>query len=756
MYQLICHAALVSDGYRYIEWSVDRAAIVLGDAMATTRSALKERSPLDTSVRAGSRASAVQWLERALWLVVVAFGVAIGVGIVGTVWGVVHLSHPAPGHGYTVLNDAIQISTGHWPWQDPANGYVGLIYPPVFSGVVAAFLRLHMWSGWTIVLSILSSLALAAMVAKTAYRRVGTPSATSARVLEAAAVGLVGLWLVTCSPTPGLDGFPDPAAWALALGGLLLVPRALTGSRGAMVAAVVLMTLGFWTKQHAQGAITVAVVWGVMAAVAGVVAWRRVALLTASLAVANVAIFGFLYVTSDGWAYYYIFQMARDHAWGVMPMQILLKGDWQIGWLPLAFTAVMLMAAGWANVDRRLGWRGRALVQDRDVQQLVLLLLFVICVTPVAIFSQRHQGSTESQLIGPLWGLALLAAFGWRLSGHRLGARIVTGLAVVVLASLSLQFGNSGADEVLKLTGMNRIREAVTITHFPQVREDLLAAARDHTVYDWYHVDLGMEGDHVPSSAIVCDVTAAGLSAGALERDFLTRRYDLVMKAPRPYSSRSCAGFGKWEANYFWKLNALIDVGYRPNRRRYAADVLERRPGRAPVATLHELARCFAPYRLGGVLFRIGMGGGFWCQSTPTDPRLRLRLIPLSPSVVLTDGTVTSATGSIVITLPAGSGNAAVAVARGPADFDVVATLASAAGSKRRAVVTLGTRRGAAANAAVRDGIQEQLVDPAKFNGHRLAVVATAINGAQFDFSGMTLKTKGGVVRGAAARRGLP
>jgi hypothetical protein len=575
-------------------------------------------------------------------------------------------------------------------------------------------------------------------------------------VLEAAAVGLVGWWLVTCTPASGLDGTPDTTAWMLALGGLLLVPRALTGSRGVMVAAVVLMSLGFWTKQQAQGAMTVTVVWAVMAAVAGVVAWRRVALLTASLAVVNLAIFGFLYVTSDGWSYYYIFQMPRDHFWGVAPLHLLLVGAWQIGWLPLAFMAGMLIAAGWANVDRRSGGRGRALAHDRDVQQLVLLLLFVICVTPVAIYSERHQGSFENQLIGPLWGLALLAAFGWRLSGSRPGARIVTGLAVAVLASLSLGFGNPAAGELLQRTGMNRIREAATIKRFPQIREDLVAASRDHTLYDWYHVDLGMKGDHVPSSAIVCDVTAAGLSPGALERAFVTRRYDLVMMAPPLYHDPSCSGFGKWEANYFWKIDTLIAAGYQSNPRRYAADVLERRPGAAPVAALRKLARCFAPYRLGGVLFRIGFGGGFWCQSTPTDPRLTLGDVPASPSVVLTDGTVTSATGSIVITLPPGSGTAAVVVARGPGEFGTVGKLDSAAGGERRAVVTFGARRGAAADAAVRDGIREQSVDPAKFNGHRLAVLATANSGAQFDFSGMTLKTKGGVVRGAAARRGLP
>jgi hypothetical protein len=393
------------------------------------------------------------------------------------------------------------------------------------------------------------------------------------------------------------------------------------------------------------------------------------------------------------------------------------------------------------------------LVQDRDVQQLVLLLLFVICVTPVAIYSELHQGSFENQLIGPLWGLMLLAAFGWRLSGRRPRARVVTGLAVAVLASLSLGFGNSAEGELTYATGMNRIREAVTIKRFPQIREDLVAASRDRTLYDWYHVDLGMKGGHVPSSWIVCDMTAAGLSPIALERAFVTRRYDLVMMAPYP-THPGCSGFGKWEENYFWKIDTLIGVGYQPSR--YAADVLERRPGVAPVAALRELARCFAPYRLGGVLFRIGSGGGFWCQSTPTDPRLTLGDVPASPSEVLTDGTVTSATGSIVITLPPGSGTAGVAVVRGPQEYDVVGELDSAAGSKRRVVVTLGARRGAAADAAVRAGVAEQAVDPAEFNGHRLAVLATANSGAQFDFSGMTLKTKGGVVRGAAARRGLP
>ena len=499
----------------------------------------------------------------------------------------------------------------------------------------------------------------------------------------------------------------------LALGGMLLVPRALKGSRGAMVAAVVLMTLGFWAKQQAQGAMTVAVVWAVIAAFAGVVAWRRVALFTVFLAVANLAVFGFLYVTSDGWSYYYIFQVPRDHFWGAAPLHLVLRSTWQIGWLPLAFTAGLLMAAAWANVNRRSGWRGRALVQNSDVQQLVLLLLFVICATPVAIYSERHQGSLENQLIGPLWGLALLAAFGWRLSGRRPSARIATGLAVAVLASLSLGFGNSATGELLQLAGMNRIREAATIKVFAQIREDVLAASRDHTVYDWYHVDLGMKGGHVPSSGIVCDMTAAGLNPIALERAFVTRRYDLVMMAPFP-THPGCSGFGKWEEDYFWKINTLIAAGYQSNPSRYPADVLERRPGAAPVAALHELARCFAPYRLGGVLFRIGTGGGFWCQSSPTDPRLTLGVVPAEGSETISDGVVVSAIGSLVVTLPPGEGTAGISVHGERGMEYLVAPLSAEPGRVVRTVITFGSRRGARARAAVTDGVKEQHVDLAK------------------------------------------
>ena len=100
------------------------------------------------------------------------------------------------------------------------------------------------------------------------------------------------------------------------------------------------------------------------------------------------------------------------------------------------------------------------LAENRDIQQITLLLVFVISVTPVAIYSERHQGSADNQLIGPLWGVVLLAAVGWRVAGRRRGPRVVTGMAVAALAALGLALGNSSDGEIQQLAGMNRIRES--------------------------------------------------------------------------------------------------------------------------------------------------------------------------------------------------------------------------------------------------------------------------------------------------------
>jgi hypothetical protein len=717
--------------------------------MGTTRSVSEVGPTLDAPVRTVGRATAGRWLERVLWLVVVAFGAAIGVGIVETLWALVHLAHPDPGFGYLVYDDALQIYSGHWPWQDPATGYVGLIYPPGFSGLVAALLHIRLWSGWSVLVSILSSLVLATMVASMAYRR-GGPAVPAARMLEAAAIGLVGWWLVTCTPHPGLDGRSDTTAWALALGGLLLVPRALTGSRSAMVAPVALLSLGLLTKQHAAGAMVAAGIWAALACIAGVTTWRRAVAFVASLAVVNLITFGMLYVASDGWIYTYVVELPRHHHWGNMPLEKLLERVGQILWLPVSFTAVMLASGAWARGRGALRRRS-ALVRDRGVQQLVLLGLFVVIATPVAVYSEQKQGADDNHLVGPLWGLALLAALGWRVSGRRSASRIVTGLAVAMLGLLGLGFGHAVTfEETIWAGGMNRIRNIVTVTHLPEVPKSSLAAAQGHTLYDWHHSDLGMRDGHVPSSLTICDLTAGGLSPVAVEQAIAARRYDLIQLAPITKPA-ACSGYGKWEEYYFWKLNSLIEAGYQANPRRFSPEILERRPGAASAVATRKLLRCFAPYRLGGVLFRIGKGGGFWCQPTPTDPRVTLHKIPSDISEILSDGVVTSVKGSLVVTLPAGTGTVVVGVDSG-GGLQPFAQLSADAARTTRTVVTFSSSRGSATNATATN----QRLDPAAFAGGHFAIIATANSQVRLDFSGMTLRTKDGVLRGAVTRRGLP
>ncbi len=71
-------------------------------------------------------------------------------------------------------------------------------------------------------------------------------------------------------------------------------------------------------------------------------------------------------------------------------------------------------------------------------------------------------------------------------------------------------------------------------------------------------------------------------------------------------------------------------------------------------------------------------------------------------------------------------------------------------------VVTAGAVRGRAARAAIKRGAKVMRIDPDAVRGGRLSIYATAGSGAVFDFSGMTLRTKDGILRGAVTRRGLP
>jgi hypothetical protein len=718
----------------------------------TTPDAIQPQTSAQWPARFGRR------LDLLLKLGVIAFGAAILAGGLQTLWGVVHLAHPDPGFGYLVYGDALQVYNGHWPWADPAEGYVGLLYPPGFPGLLAALMHLRLWSGWGIVVSILASFVLAVIAASVAYRGAvrGRSGSKPLAVLEAGAFGFVCWWLVTCTPYPGLDGRSDTTAWALALGGMLLVPRGLRDGGRVLVASVVLLVAAFWTKQQAEAATAAAVAWALLAVLTRSVRARRAIAFVAAVGVANLAIAGLLYALTDGWSQYYIFEMARQHDWTTNPRDAIMRRAGEIMKPPAIFAAGLLVLGtiAWWRADRPR--RGRAIFRDPAAQQAVLLVLFLGIITPLAIYSQRKQGSGENHFIGPLWALGLLAALGWRCAGARQTVARAAAVWVLALAAVGFATGRPQVNAFgYTLDQPNRLRGVVTVTHFLEIPPQLLAAARDGTLLDWQHSDLGMHGGHIAQSILICDATAAGQVPANLEREIATRWYDLVQPFPNDLNP-ACSGMGKWEDGYFWKLDRLIAAGYAPNPSRYPQGILARRSGSRYRTEVRRLMGCFAPYRLGGVLFRLGDGGGFWCQGARTSPRIRLDAIPYNYSELLTDGTITSIRGSLTITMPNGTGQVEAGARRGTKRAVLAALDDATLARPARLIISIGPLAGAEARAAATRHDKVIEIDPSVLHGARLSIFATAESGARFDFSRLTVRTEHGVLRGEITRRGLP
>jgi hypothetical protein len=718
--------------------------------MGTTRSVSEAGPTFEAPVRKLRRAE--QWAEGVLWAILIAFGAAIALGILLTLWELIGMAHPAPSFGYYIYDDALQMYGGHWPYQDPAVGYVGLLYPPLHTALLAGLLHIHKWSGWGPVVHTIAQVALAGIVASVAYRRDGVPRAKALRVLEAIAFGLVAEWLISSNNSLGPNGAgPDVMAWALGLSGILLVRRGLNGSRRALIWSIVLLSAAFWSKQPALAAAMAATCWAVLAAVLGVTTWRRAAGFIAAMAVVNLVVFGALMLATHGWLLFYMYELGSRHNWGTRSYGWIIGRAWPWFRLELAFAAVLLVpgAVGWARgrrvaVPRRL----RALAADQDAQTFAILLIFLVIATTMETFFQRKQGADLEHLLGQLWALMLVAALAWRCAGRTARTRLGAGLVVGALAILGLLAGGPA------VTGL-RLREIVTVQHY-ESREEVLdtLSSIGLSVYQQRTGDVGVRDGIMPPNYSVCDMTAAGLPATGFERELAARRWDVIV-APFAAWEAYCSGFGKWEENYFWKINVLIDTGYYVGTQ-FPVPLVVRRPDPAAARTAHQLLHCFAPYRLAGVLFRIGHGGGFWCQATWTVPKLRLDSIPAGRSQILTDGTVTSLEGSLVITMPKRAGKVEIGVTK-PAPDRVLARInAGALGHPANIVVTAGAVRGAAARAAIARGAEVVRIDPDAVRGGRLSIYATARSGAAFDFSGMTIHTKNGILRGAVTRRGLP
>jgi hypothetical protein len=598
-----------------------------------------------------------------------AFALPVAAGVVVSV---IHLAGTAhPGAGWSNVTNASTAASysGARLYQDPAAGFTGGIFPPLLPWAGSALDHVTFWSGWVILLTILASVAMATRLSVLAYAPQGT-----ARLDQLAAIaGAVGIgaltWWLTSSLSYDflLDGRVDQPAWVFAILGLLLVPDAVSGSNRAWMGALVLITASVWTKQTSLTAVLATGAWLPIACVAHVGRWARAAWLMLALIVLNAAIFVLGDVSTDGWLRFFLIDVARDQAitaskgavWHEFSRSMILPGA-IVAIIALAGGAALIMGLRRAEDIRSLRRVAAAIRSDervmRDVALATLMVVFIAIAAVGALYARRKQGTTDNQYIGIVWGLGVLAALAYRYAVTRWA-----GAAVVALLSVLL-LGLTQADALTQRLA----RRGITVpplTHVERwndVDPAIRAFVRTHDVYWGLVPDVnawaGVAQDPArrrriyPAYFDVLDLLAGGRQPLYLADALLNREFDAVQALPDdPGYEAYASAYGKWEENYIWKLNTIIESRYAASPTA-PAGFLVRRRGPEPARWMRT---CFGPFRFPGGKLEIGRGGGLWCQLRPRSYRITLRDTPAPVSELRARDPIDHLAGTLKVELPA-------------------------------------------------------------------------------------------------------
>jgi hypothetical protein len=582
------------------------------------------------------------------------FGVPVALGIVISVVRLLGTRYPDLGWATTVNSDAEELYLGHTLFQNPAHGYTGLVYTPLFPAITSVVDHIYLWNGWPLLLVIGASVSLAGLAARIAYLPTG-PTARAARMLGAAGIGGFAYWCVSSVGLSLLDeARADQVAWAFALFGLVAVADfGPVPSRRRVVLAALLLSAAIWTKQTTIGVAVLAFAWVFALAATSALNRKAALLFVVVLGGVNVAVLFILNLLTNGWEFYINFEMAAHQATGSLYSWYVVLGL-RSSALALGFVAVVWFAAGTAAIGRRRrfplrldvraaadGVRRLLAADDPTARRVLLLGLYAAFGFVLAAYFLRKQGTETNQYIGVVWALGLLAAAGWRSAQRHAGAAAAAGGCVALYFAMS-QLGPVVAIAEERNIVIPQLENAI---EWPQGPAELRSWARDHTFYGQVYSDLNVPqgGPLYPDVYNFADKLAAGVQPMFLVQALLNRRFDGVEPfdlGGDPYTS----GYGKWEENYLWKLNEVTAA-------RYVAEpglpkgVLGRRPGPEQAAWMRH---CFGPFAAGGADFRISHGGGFWCSFEPD--RLRLVRAPTPASEVVTTQPVRPA-GTIAVSL---------------------------------------------------------------------------------------------------------
>jgi hypothetical protein len=570
------------------------------------------------------------------------FGAPIVLGLVVSVVRLLGNPYPYLGWATTVNNDAEELYLGHTLYQNPAHGYTGQVYTPLFPATVSLFDRIYLWSGWPLIVVIGASVALAALAARIAYTR-SSPVPRVVCVLGAIGVGGIAYW---CAASVGLslldEGRADQMAWALALFGLIAVADfGPTPSRRRIVVAALLLTAGLWTKQTTIGVAGPAVAWVLALAAFSAISRKAALFFVAVLVGLNLALILILNLLTHGWELYFNFELAtqqsNEFTYGGNVVKGLQSGALAIGFVGFAWLA----SAVGATLKRRrsarppAGSRPRALTrslrgllaaEEPTGRRALLLGLYIALGFPFAAYIMCKQGTETNQMIGVVWALGLLAATGWRVAQRRAATAAAVGVCIALFFTLAQlgPVGEMAANADVKIPALEQSQE------WFEVPAELRAWASDHTLYTPLFSDLNVPqgGPLYPNYYNFADLLSAGNQPKYLVRALLNRRFDGVAFIGLEGEGYTSAN-GKWEENYLWKLDEVIAA-------RYVAEpglpqgVMGRRPGPEQAAWMRH---CFGPFPAAGVSFRIHRGGGFWCSFSPQHLKLVRTPVPLSEVV---------------------------------------------------------------------------------------------------------------------------
>jgi hypothetical protein len=598
------------------------------------------------------------WIDRLANVAPALFGVPVVLGLLVSITGLLGTHSPDLGWAVTVNSDAEALYLGHTLYQDPAAGYTGQLYTPLFPALVSVLHHIHLWAGWAPLVTLFASGGLLALAAWLAYAPAGAGRLTRLTTLVGA-IGMGGLayWAVGGMYLPLLfEGRVDQAAWLLALSGLVATARITPGAPlGRTGLAVTLLTLALWAKQNTISASVVAGLWILAGGAIGWLSLREVARFVAGLAAANVVVLGLLNLVTGGWEFRLSFIWPTRHSTSelIKPwIAELVRGDA----LGVAIVAAMFFAllVAWLYAGRptllQAGSSLRArLAATLDVLPVrgsaaILLLAFGIIGGLFGIYFRRKQGGADNQFLGVVWATGLLAAALWGLARRWRPAAWTA--AVMVVVGFALVSPMRSALEGRRIIVPPLKNDVET---WPQVAPDLLAYARTHTIYTEGRADLNVASHREVSPNLYnfVDLLAAGEQPKALVNRFLDRHFDAVSLFA-PGTDTYASAYGKWEENYLWKLNQVIAARYeaRPGT---PAGLLVRKRG--PEADPW-MRTCFGPFEAGGVPWRIGLGGGFWCQAEAGGP-LQMRGTPSSATQVRTQAPLRRASGQAVLTVPA-------------------------------------------------------------------------------------------------------